>query len=83
MPEETPEPTLFEESLEEMSFQQSLEEIEGIVERIEGEDVDIDELAVELQRAAKLLEVCRAKIRKAEVEVRHIVEKLDEGEPES
>ena len=67
------------DSVEEMSFQSSLEEIERIVEKIESEDVDIDELAERLQRAASLLEVCRAKIRKAEVEVRHIVDKLDEG----
>ena len=66
-------------SLEDLSFQQSLEEIESIVDRIEAEDVDIDQLAEQLQRATKLLEVCRAKIRKAEVEVRHIVDKLDDG----
>ena len=65
--------------LEDLSFQQSLEEIESIVDRIEAEDVDIDQLAEQLQRATKLLEVCRAKIRKAEVEVRHIVDKLDDG----
>lgn len=75
------------ESPEEPTFSESLEEIEAIVERIEAEDVDIDRLADELQRAAGLLEVCRAKIRKAELEVKHIVEKLgdvdelEEGEP--
>ncbi len=69
------------ESPEEPTFSESLEEIEAIVERIEAEDVDIDRLADELQRAAGLLEVCRAKIRKAELEVKHIVDKLEEGEP--
>lgn len=75
------------ESPEEPTFSESLEEIEAIVERIEAEDVDIDRLADELQRAAGLLEVCRTKIRKAELEVKHIVEKLgdvdklEEGEP--
>ena len=66
---------------EELSFSESLEEIEAIVERIEAEDVDIDRLAEELQRAAGLLEVCRAKIRKAELEVKQIVETLEEGDP--
>ncbi len=65
---------------EDLSFSESLEEIEAIVERIESEDVDVDRLAEELQRAASLLEVCRAKIRKAEVEVKHIVDRLEEGE---
>ncbi len=68
------------DSAEDLSFGESLEEIEAIVERIEADDVDVDRLAEELQRAAVLLEICRAKIRKAEVEVQHIVEKLEEGE---
>lgn len=68
---------------QELTFGQSLEEIESIVERIESEDVDIDQLAEELQRAAELLEVCRSKIRKAELEVKHIVERLEETEPDS
>ena len=76
---EAQESGLEQAALEDLSFQQSLEEIESIVDRIEAEDVDIDQLAEQLQRATKLLEVCRAKIRKAEVEVRHIVDKLDDG----
>ncbi len=64
------------------SFSESLAEIEAIVGRIEAEDVDLDRLAEELQRAAELLEVCRAKIRRAEVEVRNIVETLDESDGE-
>lgn len=65
------------------SFSESLAEIEEIVGRIEAEDVDIDLLADELRRAAELLEVCRAKIRRAEVEVRNIVDSLDESDNES
>ena len=65
---------------EELTFGESLGEIEAIVERIECEDVDIDQLAEELQRAAELLEVCRSKIRKAELEVKHIVDRLEESE---
>jgi exodeoxyribonuclease VII small subunit len=65
------------------SFSESLEEIEEIVGRIEAEDVDIDLLAEELRRAAVLLEVCRAKIRRAEIEVRNIVESLDESDDDS
>ena len=66
------------ESSEELSFGAAMEQLEGILRRIEGEEIDIDELAVELQRAAELLEVCRGKLRKAEVEVIQIVEALDQ-----
>lgn len=69
------------------SFSEAMEELEAILLRIESEEVDIDRLATELRRAAQLLEVCRSKIRKAEIEVSQIVQSLEEdgeegGEPE-
>jgi exodeoxyribonuclease VII small subunit len=60
----------------ELSFNEALAELEQILARIERDDVDLDRLAAELGRAAELLDVCRRKIRKAELEVSHIVEKL-------
>ena len=65
-----------------LSFREAMDELEGILERIEGEEIDIDRLAEELRRAAQLLELCRGKIRKAEVEVTQIVQSLDEKEDE-
>ncbi|HVT59080.1 MAG TPA: exodeoxyribonuclease VII small subunit [Thermoanaerobaculia bacterium] len=61
------------------TFRQAMDELEGILGRIEGEEIDIDQLAEELRRAAQLLELCRAKIRRAEVEVTQIVQSLDES----
>lgn len=65
-----------------LSFREAMEELEGILERIEGEEIDIDRLAEELRRAAQLLDLCRGKIRKAEVEVTQIVQSLEQGEGE-
>lgn len=64
----------------ELSFSAAMEELEAVLHRIEGDKIDIDQLGTELGRAAKLLEVCREKIRRAEVEVRQIVEQI-ENEP--
>ncbi|HEX2223804.1 MAG TPA: exodeoxyribonuclease VII small subunit [Thermoanaerobaculia bacterium] len=63
---------------EDLSFRDAMDELEGILERIEGEEIDIDRLAEELRRAAQLLDLCRGKIRKAEVEVTQIVQSLEE-----
>jgi exodeoxyribonuclease VII small subunit len=63
----------------EPSFRDAMDELEGILERIEGEEIDIDRLAEELRRAAQLLDVCRGKIRKAEVEVTQIVQSLEQA----
>ncbi|MEA2692162.1 MAG: Exonuclease small subunit [Acidobacteriota bacterium] len=61
------------------SFRASMDELESILERIEGEEIDIDRLGEELRRATYLLELCRGKIRKAEVEVTQIVQSLEAG----
>lgn len=66
------------EDLSELSFTEAMASLEEILERIEGEETDIDTLAEELQRAAKLLDLCRGKIRKAEIEVTQIVQQLEE-----
>ena len=53
----------------EPGFTAAMRELESILQRIEGDDLDIDRLAEELRRATALLELCRGKIRRAEVEV--------------
>ena len=78
MSEETP-----PQAPETPGFRAAIDELEEILARIEGEETDIDRLGEELRRAAFLLEVCRGKIRKAEVEVTQIVQSLEEsGESE-
>ena len=59
-------------------FTAAMAELEAILSRIEAEEIDVDALAAELRRAAELLEVCRAKIRRAEAEVTQIVQQLAE-----
>ena len=74
------EPSEPNEAAPQLSFREAMDELEGILERIEGEEIDIDQLAEELRRAAQLLDLCRGKIRKAEVEVTQIVQSLEEPE---
>jgi len=65
---------------EEPAFSEALQELEGILERIDNDQTDIDQLGDELRRATQLLELCRGKIRRAELEVSQIVERLGEEE---
>ena len=64
----------------EIRFGAAVEQLEGILARIESEEIDIDDLANELKKAAELLDVCRGKIRKAELEVTQIVQALEEDQ---
>lgn len=60
----------------EPSFRQAIDELEAILRRIEDEEVDIDRLAAEVARAGELADVCRAKLRRAELQVTEVVQKL-------
>ncbi len=68
-----------QEAVDAPGFAAAMSELEAILSRIETEETDIDALAAELRRAAQLLELCRAKIRRAEAEVTLIVQQLAEG----
>lgn len=62
------------------SFSVAMKELQSILERIDGDDIDIDQLAAELRRATELLELCRGKIRKADLEVNQIVKQLEDSD---
>ena len=68
---------------EETRFSEAMDELQAILDRIEDDETDIDALAGELQRAAQLLEICRGKIRKAEIEVTQIVQSLEDSEADA
>ena len=75
--------TAKKQEVADLRFSEAIEELENTLRRVESEEVDIDDLADELKKAAQLLEICREKIRQAELEVTQIVQALDEDEDES
>ena len=50
---------------------------EEVKAKIEGGEVDLDDLGAKVERAAQLIQLCRGKIERAEVQVRRIIESLD------
>ena len=65
------------------SFGEAINELEKILSGIEDESIDIDTLASELQRATGLLESARSKLRRAELEVRQVVDRMQSEETDS
>ena len=53
----------------EQGYRQSIEEVEAILAKIESGETDIDHLAAEIKRAAKLLQDCKKKLFRTEQEV--------------
>lgn len=62
---------------EAIGYGEALAELEGILDEIEDDAVDVDVLATRVKRAAELLRVCRDRITAARIEVTQIVADLD------
>ncbi len=57
----------------ELSYRESMEELETILEKIENGETDIDDLTVEIKRAAKLLQDCKEKLFRTQQEVEKVI----------
>jgi exodeoxyribonuclease VII small subunit len=65
-----------------LSFGEAVGEVEQILERLEQEEVDIDDLGREVQRAVELIKVCREKLARTDREVRELVADLQKSNDE-
>ena len=59
---------------EKMSYGESMQELEAILSRLRGVDVDIDSLAVDVKRATELIAYCRQRLAGVEDEVGKILQ---------
>lgn len=55
------------------TYTEAMKRLEGIVSRIEGNELDIDELADQLKEAQRLIKYCRDKLYKADGEIRKML----------
>ena len=65
---------------EELGYAEAMAELEGILDELEGDDLDVDVLAERVRRASELLTVCRGRITRAQADVDRIVTDLEEFE---
>lgn len=56
--------------VEKLSYREAIFEIDEILQEIESDDLDIDTLAPLVERAAALVENCRARLASTDVKVR-------------
>lgn len=59
---------------QDIKYAKAVERLDEIMIQIESEDIDVDELSVKVKEAAELIKVCKARISKAEMEVKKVVE---------
>lgn len=59
-----------------LTYEAAVTELEAIVTALQRDDVGVDELAAKVARGAVLVEVCRARLRAAELAVEEVVDAL-------
>ncbi|MCF8269399.1 MAG: exodeoxyribonuclease VII small subunit [Crocinitomicaceae bacterium] len=64
--------------MEPESYSLAFEELQRIVSEMERGDVGIDELAVNVKRAAELIQYCKNKLKATELDVAEILKQLEE-----
>jgi exodeoxyribonuclease VII small subunit len=60
-----------------LKYTKAVQKIDEIIIKIESEEIDVDELSVNVKEAVELIKLCKAKIEKAEMEVKKVVENFD------
>ena len=68
------------QAIEKMSFEEALKELEDIVRRLEGGDVELEKSIEIYERGSKLKAHCEARLKAAELKIEQIVQGPD-GKP--
>ncbi len=61
-----------------VSYNEAMAEIEDILEKIENEELDVDDLAEKVKRVSVLLKICKDKLQKTNDEVEKILKEMEE-----
>ncbi len=60
-----------------LTYKEAVLEIEEILEKLESEELDVDELAERVKRVSQLLKFCKEKLTNTEKEIQGIIEEME------
>ena len=61
-----------------VTYSEAIVEIEAILEKIENEELDVDELAEKVKRVSTLLKICKSKLTKTNEQVEQILKEMED-----
>ena len=61
-----------------LTYNEAISEIEEILDKIENEELDVDELAEKVKRVSSLLKICKDKLHKTNDQVEQILKEMEE-----
>jgi exodeoxyribonuclease VII small subunit len=69
-------------STQKTSYREAYTELETILEKLENNELDVDQLTAQVKRAAELIKFCRGKLVDTESEIEKIINEIDSGDGE-
>jgi exodeoxyribonuclease VII small subunit len=60
-----------------MNYTEAYEELQELVQYMESGQINVDELALKVKRAAELIKICKVKLHETEEDVQKILKDLD------
>lgn len=61
-----------------VTYSEAMAEVEEILEKIENEELDVDELAEKVKRVSVLLKICKDKLHQTNEQVEHILKEMED-----
>jgi len=58
-------------------YAQAMKELSDLVERIQSQELDVDELSDAVKKALQLIKVCRKKLQNTELEIKKIIDEFE------
>lgn len=59
-----------------LTYKEAMAEMEGIVAKLEDNQLDVDELSAKVKRVSELIAFCRSKLHETEEEVEKILKSI-------
>jgi exodeoxyribonuclease VII small subunit len=60
---------------QEMKYEDAVRQLETIVDKLESNELGIDELSTELKKAQQLIKLCKEKLTKTDNEIKKLLDK--------
>jgi len=61
-----------------VTYNEAMAEVEDILEKIENEELDVDDLAEKVKRVSVLLKICKDKLLKTNEQVEQILREMED-----
>ena len=61
-----------------VTYNEAMTEVEDILEKIENEELDVDDLAEKVKRVSVLLKICKDKLLKTNEQVEQILKEMED-----